>query len=138
MNGGIEANGWKLVYNDEPNLVIKTYESNENDVSLTYSLGLSLEGSGEVSEVLWDSPAFNAGIINGNSIVAVNGRAFSADVIKDAIKAAKGTAAPIELLVKRGDRYETVRIDYHGGLLYPHLERIAGKPDRLGELFKAR
>lgn len=136
--GGIEANGWKLVYNDEPNLATKTDESDDKDASLTYSLGMSLKASGDISDVLWDGPAFNAGLITGNTIVAVNGRAFSSDVIKDAIKDAKGTTAPIELLVKRLDRYDTVRIDYHGGLLYPHLERIAGKPDRLSELYKAR
>lgn len=136
--GGLEADGWKLVYTEQPNLATKGFESEENAISLTYSLGLVLEGSGEISDVLWDSPAFNAGLINGNTIVAVNGRAFSGEVIKDAVTAAKGTNAPIELLVKRYDRYDTVRIDYHGGLLYPHLERIAGKPDRLSELYKAR
>jgi hypothetical protein len=35
------------------------------------------------------------------------------------------------LLVKQFDRIETMNIDYHGGLQYPVLERIAGKPDRL-------
>lgn len=72
------------------------------------------------------------------TVVAVNGRAYDNDGLKDAVAAAKGSAAPIELLVRQSDRYQTVRIDYHGGLLYPNLERIAGKPDRLSELYKAR
>ena len=38
---------------------------------------------------------------------------------KRAIMAAKGTAVPIELIVKTGDRYRVVRLDYHGGLRYP-------------------
>ncbi|MCE4370981.1 M61 family metallopeptidase [Xanthomonas hortorum] len=138
LNGGIEANGWKLVYNEEPNLATKADESDDKDANLAYSLGVSLKASGDIGDVLWDGPAFNAGLIAGNTIVAVNGRAFSSEVIKDAITAAKGTTAPIELLVKRLDRYDTVRIDYHGGLLYPHLERVAGRPDRLSELYKAR
>lgn len=136
--GGIEASGWKLVYSDQPNEATKAYEATKKSVGLTYSLGLSLDDKGAVQDVLWDGPAFAAGIIAGNSIVAVNGREYSADVIKDAITAAKGGTAPIELLVKRGNRYDTLRIDYHGGLQYPHLERIAGKPDRLSELYKAR
>ncbi|UKE48062.1 M61 family metallopeptidase [Xanthomonas cerealis] len=136
--GGIEASGWKLVYTDQPNEAIKTYEATKNGVGLSYSLGLSLDDKGSVQDVLWDGPAFDAGIIAGNSIVAVNGREYSADAIKEAITAAKGAAAPIELLVKRGNRYDTLRIAYHGGLQYPHLERIAGKPDRLSELYKAR
>ena len=136
--GGIEASGWKLVYTDQPNEAIKTYEATKKGVGLTYSLGLSLDDKGSVQDVLWDGPAFDAGIIAGNSIVAVNGREYSADTIKEAITAAKGGTAPIELLVKRGNRYDTLRIAYHGGLQYPHLERIAGKPDRLSELYKAR
>ncbi|MCC8447621.1 M61 family metallopeptidase [Xanthomonas translucens] len=136
--GGIEASGWKLVYTDQPNEAIKTYEATKKGVSLTYSLGLSLDDKGSVQDVLWDGPAFDAGIIADNSIVAVNGREYSADAIKEAITAAKGAAAPIELLVKRGNRYDTLRIAYHGGLQYPHLERIAGKPDRLSALYKAR
>ncbi|OAX56176.1 M61 family metallopeptidase [Xanthomonas graminis] len=136
--GGIEASGWKLVYTDQPNEAIKTYEATKKGVSLTYSLGLSLDDKGSVQDVLWDGPAFDAGIIADNSIVAVNGREYSADAIKEAITAAKGAAAPIELLVKRGNRYDTLRIAYHGGLQYPHLERIAGKPDRLSEVYKAR
>jgi len=31
-----------------------------------------------------------------------------------------------------------VRVDYHGGLKYPHLERIPGTTDRLGAIFAAR
>jgi hypothetical protein len=40
--------------------------------------------------------------------------------------------------VKSFDRIDTVTLDYHDGLKYPSLERIAGKPDRLAELWKAR
>jgi hypothetical protein len=44
----------------------------------------------------------------------------------------------VELLVKNFDEYKTVRIDYHGGLKYPHLVRDDSKPDTLGKLLKAR
>lgn len=46
--------------------------------------------------------------------------------------------APIELLVKDGEEYKTARIDYHDGLKYPHLERIAGTPDRLDTILAPR
>ncbi len=136
--GGIEASGWKLVYTDQPNAANKTSEARNKSLDLSYSLGLSLDQQGQVQAVLWDSPAFNAGLIAGNRVVAVGGQEYSAEALKDAITAAKGGSAPIELLVKRGDRYDTLRIAYHGGLQYPHLERIAGTPDRLSELYKAR
>ncbi len=38
---------------------------------------------------------------------------------------------PIKLLLKREDQFVTVTLDYHGGLRYPHLERVATTPDRL-------
>jgi len=34
--------------------------------------------------------------------------------------------------------FRSFRIDYHGGERYPHLERVEGKPDVLGEIAKMR
>ena len=83
--------------------------------------------------------AFKAGLSPGMKVIAVNGKEYSSDVIKDAVTAAaKDKSQPVELLVKNFDEYTTLRIDYHDGLKYPHLERIQGKPDRLSELLKAR
>jgi len=45
------------------------------------------------------------------------------DRLKAASRGAQKNAASIELLVKNGDHYRTVRVDYHAGLRYPHLER---------------
>ncbi|MEE7546858.1 M61 family metallopeptidase [Xanthomonas sp. Kuri4-1] len=135
---GIEASGWRLVYTATASEAFKALETRSKGANLTYSLGLATDGQGVLTDVLWDGPAFNAGLATGMTVVAVNGRAYDNDGLKDAVAAAKGSAAPIELLVRQSDRYQTVRIDYHGGLLYPNLERIAGKPDRLSELYKAR
>jgi len=89
--------------------------------------------------VLWDSPAFKAGISPAMTIVAVNGHDYDPDALKDAVTAAaKDNSQSVELLVKDFDEYKTVRIDYHGGLKYPHLERVSGKPDTLGQLIKAK
>jgi hypothetical protein len=71
-------------------------------------------------------------------VVAVNGQEYDKDVLEDAVKAAKDGKAPIQLLLKEFDQYRTVGIDYHGGLRYPHLERIPGKPDYLTPIFTAR
>ena len=103
-----------------------------------YSLGMSLDGSGRVSEVRWDSPAFNAGIGSGATVVAVTGQAFSPDVLEEAVKANTDGKAPIELLLKEFDRYRTIKLDYRGGLRYPHLERVEGKPDYLTPILSAR
>ena len=131
---GIARSGWKLVYNDKPSEAVKAAEMRRKSVDLTYSVGLSLSAKGEIGDVLWDSPAFNAGISPGMTITAVNGKEFSGDAIKDAVKAKQ----PFDLLVKNFDSYKTVRIDYTGGLVYPHLERDASRADWLSELLKAK
>jgi len=118
---GIEKAGYKLVWKDEPNPYEAGRLKSRKNVNLTYSLGIGLNSSGRVTSTMWDGPAFNAGIVDGAEIVAVNGKAFSSDAITDAVSAAKTSEDPIELLVKRGDRYLTVPIDYHGGLRYPWL-----------------
>ena len=136
--GGLEAAGWKLVYTDTPSDAFKAIESDRKAADLTYSLGMNVKDGGDIGDVRWDGPAFNAGLAPGMNIIAVNGRSYSGQGLKDAVKAAKDSKAPIELVVKRFDRVETVKIGYFDGLQYPHLERIAGKPDRLSELYKAR
>ncbi|WP_414694841.1 M61 family metallopeptidase [Pinirhizobacter sp.] len=131
---GIARSGWKLVYNDKPSEAVKAAEMRRKSVDLTYSVGLSLSAKGEIGDVLWDSPAFNAGISPGMTITAVNGKEFSGDAIKDAVKAKQ----PFDLLVKNFDSYKTIRIDYTGGLVYPHLERDTSRADWLSELLKAK
>ena len=134
LTGGLEAAGWRLAFKDEPNALAKSY-AKTGGADFTYSLGLSIGKDGKVGDVRWDSPAFNAGIGTGMTIVAVNDQEYSKDSLSDAVKAAKDDKAPIRLLVKTFDRYQTIPVDYHGGLRYPHLERIAGKPDLLTPIY---
>jgi predicted metalloprotease with PDZ domain len=133
---GLQQAGLKLVYNDTPNLAVKDGERNRTDLS--YGLGLSVAGTGVISEVVWDSPAFKAGLAAAaTTLVAVNGRAFSSDVLKDAVLKAKD-GGPLDLLVRTGDRYRNVSVEWRGGLYYPHLEAVAEGSDHLNEVLKAR
>ena len=134
---GIERGGWKLVYTDQPNAQTKAMEGVRHGVDLAASLGLSASKSGDIYDVQWNGPAFKAGLVPGLTIVAVDGKDYSPDALKDAVTAAKGGSAPIELLVKNVDVYSTVKVDYHGGLRYPHLERAGGK-DLLDAIATAR
>jgi predicted metalloprotease with PDZ domain len=79
-----------------------------------------------VTSVLWDSPAFNAGLTVGSAILAVNGRSFDGDALKEAIRAAKDNREPVHLLVQSGDTYRTLDLDWHGGLRYPRLQQTGG------------
>jgi predicted metalloprotease with PDZ domain len=107
-------------------------------LDLLYSLGVNLDSSGEVTQTMWDSPAFDAGLVDGVKIVAVNGVEYSEDAIKKAIGAAKGSRQPIALLVKRGDRFLTHEIAYQGGLRYPWLEKSAEGEAGLDRLLAPR
>jgi predicted metalloprotease with PDZ domain len=135
---GLKQGGYKLAYTDKPSDFSKSNEHVRKSVDLIYSVGLILDHTGEVGEVMWDSAAFNAGLTMGTQIVAVNGQAFDPDDLKDTITRAKTSPAPIQLLVKRGSRYETVALNYHGGLRYPHLERIPGAPALLDDVLTPR
>ncbi|HEX5306653.1 MAG TPA: M61 family peptidase [Dyella sp.] len=137
LTNGVAEHGWKLVYTDKPSDAIKAIESQRGTADLTYSLGVSIGKDGAIGDVLWDGPAFKAGLAPAMKIVAVNGTEYSADALKDAVTAAaKDKSQPVELLVKNFDSYKTVRIDYHDGLKYPHLERDTSKPDTLAKLMK--
>ena len=137
--GGVEGHGWKLVYTDQPSPAVKAVEARRHFADLTYSLGLSVGKDGAIGDVLWDGPAFKAGISPSMTVIAVNGHDYDADALKDAVTAAaKDNNQSIELLVKDFDQYKTIRVDYHGGLKYPHLERDKSKPDTLADLLKAR
>lgn len=136
--GGLARAGWKLVYTDKPNAVAAAGGAARGGTDLTYSLGLTVGADLQLGDVLWDSPAFKAGLASSMKLVAVNGIAASGDALKDAVVAAAKTGAPIDLLVNNLDHIVPVRIDYRGGLRYPHLERIKGAPDRLADIHAAR
>ncbi|MGH8033230.1 MAG: M61 family metallopeptidase [Luteimonas sp.] len=136
--GGLAASGWTLVYTDTPNAAAKAAKGPRGGDDFIYSLGFSVGKGGSFNDVRWDSPAFNAGIGAGMTLLAVDDRDYSADNLSDAIKAAQGSKTPIKLIVKDFDRYRTINIDYHDGLRYPHLERVAGTPDYLTPIFSAR
>ena len=128
---GLARSGWKLAWAETPSEFEKNDDSEWRGDDFAYSLGLYLKRTGQVDAVLWDSPAFRAGFSKAVQVVAVNGVAYKGARMEVAITANKTGAAPLDLLVKEGDTYRTLRIDYRGGLRYPRLERIAEAPERL-------
>jgi predicted metalloprotease with PDZ domain len=136
--GGVEGSGWKLVYDETPSDFERSEERSENQIDEAFSVGLVLKDDGEVSDTVEGMPAAKAGLGPGMKIVAVNGRKFSADVLHDAIKTAKGGSDPIELLVENMEYFKIFKLDYHDGEKYPHLVRDESKPDLLGEIIKAK
>jgi predicted metalloprotease with PDZ domain len=133
--GGIEGSGWKVVYDETPSAMDS---ASRRSVNALYSLGLALNSDGSIGDTVEAMPAAKAGIGPGMKLIAVNGRQFSPDVLREALRAAKNSSAPIDLLVENTDYYKTYKIDYHGGEKYPHLVRDDSKPDLLTEILKAK
>jgi predicted metalloprotease with PDZ domain len=139
---GIARGGYRLTYGDtQPEWMKKEEEINKDRpnaaVDFATSIGFSVKHDGSVPNVWWDSAAFKAGLTPGMQITAVNGTAFKMDVLRKAITDAKNSQEPLKFLIKRGDEFETIEVNYHGGVRYPKLERVGGAPDRLDEILAA-
>ncbi|HET7604513.1 MAG TPA: peptidase M61 [Sphingomicrobium sp.] len=135
---GVTKGGYKLVFTPEPTKWTRSAEKSAENIDLTYSGGLVVGNDGNVSSVLWDSAAFNAGVTAGSQILAVNGRDFDGDALKAAIKAAANGGTSPQLLVHDGDVYKTVALDWHGGLRYPRLEKVGKGSGTLDALLAPR
>ncbi|MDV6333189.1 peptidase M61 [Asticcacaulis sp. 201] len=133
---GLARAGYRLVYDDTPNDFIKSNEARRG-IGFGFSLGLAISKDGTLRDVLWNGPGFKAGLAPGMKVLAVNGRAFDAARLKDAIVAAHkaGNTDIIEMMLQDGEYFRTVRFDYHDGLRYPHLERIDGVADLLKPIY---
>ncbi|MBI3665416.1 MAG: M61 family metallopeptidase [Acidobacteria bacterium] len=136
--GGIEGSGWRLVYNDVALALIKAQEEEEKTIDLSYSMGLQLKEDGTITDVVRGLAADRAGVPPATQLMAVNGRRLSREFVRAAIRAAKTTSEPLELLVKNGEYYTAYRLDYHQGEKYPHLERDPARPDLLREIIRPR
>lgn len=130
----LERSGWKIVYTSKPNAFIEANGASDHSISAWYSYGATISGKGTVDDVRPDSPAWKAGLAPGMSILAVNGQQFDPDVLAYAIDRAQHSNAPISLIVTQTGWYQTLALDYHGGMRYPHLERIDGAPDMLAAI----
>jgi predicted metalloprotease with PDZ domain len=134
--GGIDGGGWRLIYNDTANSYIQAFEHSDGRLDWTYSLGLMLNVGGQVVDVIPETPAARAGLAPGMKILTVNGKDWSADVLHDAVRAAKTGMGTIDLQADNEGYARGYNLNYHGGELYPHLVRDDSKPDLLGQILK--
>ncbi len=134
--GGIETSGWRLVYNDQPNAAEADMEKRYHGASYATTIGLEINQDGRVNDVMPGSPAAKAGIVPGARMIAVNGRRYTAEELRNAVRDSKSANGPMTLIYSTGEFVKTATVDYRGGFRYPHLERIASTPDWLAELGK--
>ena len=134
---GFTKSGYRLVYTDKPTDAAKAIFKSRKSADYSYSLGFTV-AKAKIGGVRWGFPAFDAGLANGQEIISVDGRAYSDEVLSEAITAAKGSATPLSLIVKRGSEVRTVAIPYHGGLRYPRFEKVGKGVGALDTLLAPR
>lgn len=130
--GALEASGWRLVYNETPNWYESLRERTDKNTNASFSIGAWLKGDGTITDVVFGSPAYAAGLTPGMKVNAVNGRKYDGDVLREEMRARK----PLELSVEQGTFAGTFHVDYRGGEQHPHLERIDGRPDVLSDIMR--
>lgn len=132
---GITDAGWKLVYSDKPNPYEQARGAIHHFSATMFSIGLTVNEKGEINDVLWDGPAFKAGLAPGMKIVSVNGSTFDSDVLTRAV-ADTSTQGHRKLAISASGSgvTATYTIDYAGGPRYSHLQRADGTPDYLGDI----
>jgi C-terminal processing protease CtpA/Prc len=90
-----------------------------------------------VTNVVWGSAAWRAGLVVGAKVLLVNGQPYQASVIKSAISAST-IDRPIELRIARGQTQYSPSLTWKGGLRYPHLQRVPGTADVLDDILQPR
>jgi len=120
---GLALGGYRLVFVDTPSAYILANDKRRKQLDLSHSIGLVMGGKGLIKSVIWDSPAFRAGLKAGLTISAVNGKAYSDAALKQAIEENRGQDGPIEIFAKNGEAYHNFMVDHSGGLRYPALEK---------------
>ena len=135
---GFTLGGYQLVFRDTPNAFDAERARETGTLDLTFSLGVAIDKTGEVTAVQFDGPMFAEGVVNGTQIVAVNGMAYDDARLRAAVTAAADGRTPISLLVERGGRYRTITPAWTGGLRYPHLARVGSGPTLIDRLLEPR
>ncbi len=123
--------GWRIVWNDRPNVFIEASEQTRHYDDETYGIGFSVSDKNEITSVRQGSAAFDAGLGPDMTIIAVDGQSFSTDALHYVLREAMRERGPISFIVSQNGWVSTYRVNYHGGLRYPHTERIPGTEDML-------
>jgi predicted metalloprotease with PDZ domain len=136
--GALARSGWKLAYSSAPNAAVATREKRHESTNRRWSIGLILDKDAKITDGVADRAAALAGASPGMTVLAVNGRKFTAKGLDAAIVEAQTTRRPIALLVDNSDFYTTLALEYYDGPRYPHLVRIEAQPDTLSGVIAAR
>jgi predicted metalloprotease with PDZ domain len=91
-----------------------------------------------LTDVLRGSPAEKAGLAPGMKLIAVNGRKYTGERLREEVRASKGKREPLTVIAEQGDFVRTYALDWHDGARYPVLVRDPSKPDLLSGILRPR
>ncbi len=137
---GIDASGWRLAYSDQPSGYQQAHEEvgegelSRQGINAMFTLGLFLDRQGTVEDVLWNGPAFQAGLAPGMKLVAIDGHPYTTGLLRSEIAQAQKSKKPLQITATGDGVTAPYTIDYEGGLKYPHLVRVPGTVDYLRQI----
>ena len=136
---GLEASGWQMTFGNVPSTMQKGYDARERRTDLRYSLGFLVADEGAlISDVIPGSPADAAGVSPGSTLVALDGRKWSKDLLHDSLREPRASGGRTTLLLERDDVFRSFDLAYEGGERYPQLQRNERIPDLLSEIAHPR
>ena len=133
---GIAKSGYEVQYTEKSNDYVNAEEYRDHGVNAWYSIGLTTGTDNAIEDVLLNSPAYQVGLGPGMKIVAINSRRATEDILHRAIQSSKEDSKPIELIVDNDGFFKVVKIDYHGGEKYPHLQKKSAAKPLLDEILR--
>jgi predicted metalloprotease with PDZ domain len=136
--GALERSGWKLSYSGAKNSWVEYWQKRKKTTERQWSVGISLDKDALITDAIADRAAAKAGVGPGMTLVAVNGRKFTAEVLDAAIEEAQRAHQPIEFLVASDEYYRTLPVEYQDGPRYPHVTRVSGANDTLSAVLAPR
>jgi predicted metalloprotease with PDZ domain len=129
---GLKASGWRLIYDDSP----PAGSRSRGSLDLSHALGFLLAEDGTITEVLYQSDAWKAGLRVGMRILAINSRRWAPAVLHAAMKARKTGGSPCDFLIEDGEQLRTYAFAYRDGEKYPHLQRDSSRTDVLEQILR--
>lgn len=117
----LKDSDYQLVFSPVESAIFAQQEQQDGVLDLSYSIGARIGQNGAVQSVSWDSSAFEAGMIPGMRITAIDGEMFSFDALRRRLQS--NSPARIRLTVMSEAReVQEISLAYHAGLRFPHLE----------------
>jgi len=118
---GLKDSGYQLVFSATESALFARQEQQDGVLDLSYSIGARIRQNGVVQSVSWDSSAFEAGMVPGMRITAIEGETFSFDALRRRVQAISRARIRLTVVSEAGE-VEEVSFDYRAGLRFPHLE----------------